>query len=167
MDKLRFYYVFLAALIPLITGFIWYSNALFGRAWMKASGTGEDKMKGGKMILVFLLTYVLGFLLASMLMPIVIHQAGVFSVMANEPGITDPNSEAGKYLADFMSRYGHNFRTFKHGAFHGTLAAIGIALPVVGIISLFERRSFKYVAIHTGYWILTMALMGGTVCALL
>jgi len=167
MDKLHFYYVFFIGLIPLVTGFIWYSKALFGNAWMRASGMTEEKMKGGKMALIFLLTYVLSVMLTSFMMPIVIHQAGIFSVLANEPGMKDPNSEISRYVADFMSKYGSNFRTFKHGAFHGTLTALFLALPILGIVALFERRSFKYVAIHTGYWILTLALTGGAVCALL
>ena len=64
-----------------------------------------------------------------------------------------------------MDQYGQNFRTFKHGAFHGTLSGIFYAFPIIAINALFERRSWKYIWIHTGYWILTLALMGGTVCA--
>jgi hypothetical protein len=30
---------------------------------------------------------------------------------------------------------------------------------------LFERRSWKYIFINAGYWILTLTLMGGIICA--
>lgn len=117
------------------------------------------------MLVIFIFTYVLSLLLAMMLMPIVIHQFGIFSVLANEPGMKETDSEVSRYVADFMSRYGNNFRTFKHGSFHGALVGLFFALPVLGINALFERRGFKYIAIHTGYWIITLALMGGVVCA--
>jgi hypothetical protein len=38
-------------------------------------------------------------------------------------------------------------------------------MPTLGILSLFERKSFKYVAIHVGYYLITLGLMGGLVCA--
>lgn len=157
-------YLFLAALIPLIVGMIWYNKAIFGTAWMKASGLTPEQLKGGNMVLLFILTYFFSLLIASSLMPIVIHQMGVMSVLANEPGINDPNSPMGKYIADFMSKYGHNFRTFKHGAFHGTLTAIFFATPLIGISAIYEKRGFKYIAINAGYWIICLALMGGVVC---
>jgi len=80
-------------------------------------------------------------MIAMALMPIVIHQFGVMSTLAGEPGFSDPNSEAGKFFSDMMAKYGTRFRTFKHGAFHGTLTAIFFALPLIGINALFERKS--------------------------
>jgi len=40
-----------------------------------------------------------------------------------------------------------------------------LALPIVGIPALFERKGFNYIAINAGYWIVSMALMGGVLCA--
>jgi hydrogenase maturation factor len=34
----------------------------------------------------------------------------------------------------------------------------------VGINALFERRGGKYILVHVGYWIVTLALIGGVVC---
>jgi hypothetical protein len=51
--------------------------------------------------------------------------------------------------------------TFKHGAFHGVLISIMIVLPVFATNALFEQKSFKYVAINVGYWVVTFALMSG------
>lgn len=167
MDNMNWIVVPLAALIPLIVGFIWYSKMLFGNAWMKSAGINEESMKGANMALIFILTYVFSFLIAFALVPIVIHQFGVMSVLANDPGLKDPNTETGKYFADFLAKYGNNFRTFKHGELHGTLTGFFIALPVIGVNALFERKKFKYIAINAGFWIICMGLMGGVLCAYL
>lgn len=60
----------------------------------------------------------------------------------------------------------NKFRTFKHGSFHGIIGAIFFALPILGINALFERRGAKYIFLHLGYWVITMALMGGVICGL-
>lgn len=164
MQLQNFWLLFVTALIPLLTGFIYYHKAMFGNAWIKASGLTQDQLSGGKMGLIFGLTYVLGILLSFILMTITIHQLSIYGVFANDPTMNDPNSDTGKFIADFMAKHGQNFRTFKHGAFHGTLFGLFGAMPIISINALFERKSFKYVAIHCGYWILTLAIMGGVIC---
>jgi len=79
--------------------------------------------------------------------------------------IDDPSTEMGALFKSVMDVLGNSYRTFKHGAFHGTIAGIVLALPVISVGAMFERRGFKYIAIHAGYWIVSMALMGGIVCA--
>ncbi|MGZ6415763.1 MAG: DUF1761 domain-containing protein, partial [Bacteroidia bacterium] len=151
--------------VPMIMGFIWYNPKVFGKAWMAATGINEDKMKGSNMAVIFGLAFLFSFFLAFGLQFIVIHQWHYYSILANEPGIRDPNSEVGMMAKDFMAKYGTNFRTFKHGALHGTIAGIMIALPIIGTNALFERKGFKYVAINVGFWMVNMALMGGIICA--
>ena len=75
----------------------------------------------------------------------------------------DPATALPSYNA-FMADYGTAFRTFKHGALHGTIAGLFIALPIIGTNALFERKSAKYIFINSGYWIVTLAIMGGIVC---
>jgi hypothetical protein len=158
------YALLASALIPLVIGFLWYNPKTFGNVWMKVSGVTEDKLKTGNMAVIFILTYVMGFLISAILMMLVIHQMHIGSIFQNTPGANDPNSEIGKYIADFMAKYGQNFRTFKHGAFHGTFTGLIFVTPIVAINAMFERRGFKYIAIHGGYWMLTLALMGGIIC---
>ncbi len=165
MQQMNLLIVLAAAVIPMILGFIWYNPKVFGNAWMKATDMTEEKAKGANMAVVFSVTFIFSFLLAFILQTIVIHQFSILGVLANEPGIMDPTSENGKWLVDFMAKHGNNFRTFKHGALHGTMAGLFIALPIIGTNALFERRGFKYIAINAGYWILVLALMGGTLCA--
>lgn len=163
MDS-NFLVIFLSALIPLFIGFIYYSPKLFGTIWMQEAGVTEEKLKGGNMAKILLLAYVFSVMLGSVLMYLVIHQLSVPSILANTPGINDPNSEVSLWLKDFMAKYGNNFRTFKHGALHGVISALFFAWPIVGINALFERRGAKYIAIHVGYWVITLALMGGVIC---
>lgn len=162
--EINFLVIALAAIVPLLTGFIWYHPKVLGTAWMNATGLTEADMQSGNMAKIFILTYILSFMLSMMMQSLVIHQFSVYSIIMDEPAFKDPNSELSLMVASFMEKYGTNFRTFKHGALHGVLSSIFIVLPIIGINSLFERKSFKYVAIHVGYWMLTLGLMGGILC---
>lgn len=168
MIQPNFPVILLAALIPLVVGFVWYNSKVFGAAWMKAADINEEKMKGAKMPLIFGLTYLFSVFIGLALVSLTIHQFSLASIVMNEPGIRpfDPTSEAGKMVSDFMGRYGTNFRSFKHGALHGTISGFFIALPIIGVNALFERKGFKYIAINVGFWIVSLALMGGVICAL-
>jgi hypothetical protein len=154
----------LAAIIPMITGFIWYNEKVFGKAWKAATGLTDDKLKSGNMALIFGLSYLFSFFLAFGLYSVVVHQGHVMSILLNEPGFNDAGSEINKYFTDFMAKFGTNFRTFKHGVLHGVIGGLMLALPILATNALFERKGFKYVAINVGYWVLTMALMGGVIC---
>lgn len=154
----------LSALIPLLTGFIYYSPILFGHVWIRESGVNPERPTGGKMALTFILTYVCAFIAASVLQLNVIHQFHIMSVLQGEPDLMTTGSHTNQVLTNFMTEYGDRFRTFKHGALHGTIMGLLFVTPIIGINSLFEKKSFKYVAIHAGYWALTLGLMGGVIC---
>jgi hypothetical protein len=163
--QVNFMIIALAALLPLVVGFIWYNQKVFGNAWMAASGTTPESAKSANMPLVFGLTYLMSFIAAFLLQTMVIHQFGVMSLLVDEPGFNDPASEMGMYFADFMTKYGDNFRTFKHGALHGTITGLLFVTPIFTINALFERKGFKYIAINGGFWTVCLALMGGVICA--
>lgn len=151
--------VAIAALIPLVVGFIWYNPKTFGNAWMQAADMNEDKMKGANMGLIFGLSYVFSFLIGTVITMMVIHQNHVFSVFMDMEGYDELLS---KFMPD--GEYGQNFRTFKHGAAHGVLTGLFFVMPIMATNALFERKGFKYIAINAGYWIVSMALMGGVIC---
>jgi len=153
----------LAALIPMLVGFIWYHPKIFGTAWMNLAGLTEEKMKGANMALIFILSYVLSFLMGLAIISIVIHQGHVFSTLVNAPGFGVPGSPIQTMLENFMRDYGRNFRTFKHGVFHGVLFSIFFVFPLIATNALFERKSWKYIFINTGYWLVTVTLMGGVI----
>lgn len=165
MPQMNWLAILVAAICPLIVGFVWYNPKVFGNAWMNATGMTSEKAREANMALVFGLTFIFSFLIAMAMNFLTIHQFSVYSILANEPEMKNPDSELMVWLKEFMGRYGSNFRTFKHGAFHGVLSGVMLALPVVGVNALFERRSFKYIAINAGYWIVSFAVMGGVVCA--
>lgn len=157
--EMNYLILLIAAIIPMIIGFIWYNPKVFGNAWMKAADMSEEKMKGANMGLIFGLSYLFSVILASALMGIVIHQWGVFSLVGGNPEALTTG-----VAADFMAEYGTNFRTFKHGLLHGVIAGFTIALPILGTNAMFERKGFKYIAVNVGYWVVTMGLMGGVIC---
>lgn len=154
-----------AALIPMVIGSIWYNPKVLGTAWMKAADMTEEKIKGANMAVIFGLAYVFSVLIALALYATVIHQVHLYSILVDEPGFGDENSEVMKMLTGFMDQYGQNFRTFKHGALHGVLTGIFFALPLLGTNALFERKGWKYILLNGGYWIISLALMGGVICA--
>ncbi len=159
--KFNFLTTAIAALVPLVIGFLWYGPMLFKNAWMKEVGFTDDSMKSANMGIIFGLSYVFSFLIAFILQTFVIHQWGAMSVLAGEPGFMEETGEAHTYFTNFMETYGDRFRTFKHGALHGTMIGFLIGLPILAINAMFERKGAKYIAINAGYWIITLALMGG------
>lgn len=157
-------FVALAALVPILVGFIWYNPAIFGKAWMKAAWLDEEKLKGGNMPLIFGLCYVLSFMAGIMLFTLVVHQTDIYSVFMNKPDFGAEGSETMNMIDNIMSKVGNDFRTFKHGALHGTVLGIFIAFPIIAINALFERKGGRYIFLNAGYWVVTLALMGGVLC---
>jgi len=164
MLHVNFVIILLASLIPICIGYIWYNPKILGKAWMKESGVTQDQINSGNMIKILGFSLLFSFLIGFSLQFMVIHQWHLNSIIMSESDYTNPASEARLWLQKAMENYGSNFRSFKHGLFHGTLVGFLFAFPLIGINSLFERKSFKYIFIHAGYWIITMALMGGIIC---
>lgn len=156
--------VALAALVPLVIGFIYYHKNLFGKAWMESTGLTEQKLREGNKGLIFGVTLLLSFILSFFVFGLVVHQTDFYSLLAGEPGFNQEGSEVMNTIAAFMDEYGTYYRTFKHGAFHGGLVGFFVAFPIVAINGLFETRRIKYGFINAGYWIITLALMGGILC---
>lgn len=156
--------LFATALIPMIIGSIWYSPKLFGNTWMKVAGKTEDELQSGNMAVILGVAYLFSIILSFALTGLAIHQSGVFQLFAMDVA-AGTNAENIDYFNNFMQTYGDKHRSFGHGALHGALAALFFALPLVGINALFERRGWKYIMIHLGYWMLTMTLISGVLCA--
>lgn len=156
-----FAYCAAAALIPLIIGFIWYNPKVFGKAWMNAAGLTEKDLEGANMIKIFGLTYLFSFLLAVEIGPSVIHQMGMNSLMVSELQKETPDQEMLDFYDEFNEKFGEKHRSFGHGVFHGILGGLLWGLGLIGITALFERRSFKYIFLHLGYWVICTGLIGG------
>lgn len=152
--------ILVAAIVPLVIGFLWYNPILFGNAWMRESGMTEEKIKNGNMALIFGVSLLLSIILAFFTQVLVIHQFGAMGMIGGDPAMAGvlPSYQA------FMDDYGTNFRTFKHGALHGFMAGLFLVLPIMGTNSLFERKSWKYILINVGYWTVSLTIMGAIVC---
>lgn len=152
----------LAALVPLAIGYVWFHPKVFGKIFLAGARFNENEPEQN-MILIFGLTYVYGFLIALGLHAITIHQFGLGGLLQPELGYTDPEG-AITTLTEMSKVFAHKFRTFRHGAIHGTINGILILLPVCAINGLFERKGWKYILVNAGYWIICTALMGGIIC---
>jgi hypothetical protein len=147
-----------AAVSALVVGFIWYNPKVFGNAWMEASGMTDEQVKGGNMAKIFGLALLFAFMLSTALPGIVTHQMGALSLVGGDASLALPS------YAVFLADYSDAFRTFKHGALHGVLTGVFIVLPILGTNALFERKGAKYIFINSGYWIVTLGIMGAIIC---
>jgi hypothetical protein len=154
-----------ATLMPTLIGFVWYHPKLFGNVWMRGTGLSEEHLKSGNMAVILGLSLFFSLLLAWTMNLLAYHDGfvqGALFYETNGTMIPEAGSEAAKWLEHFQTHYSDSCRTFKHGAFHGVfLAGLGIALPVMAVNGLFERRGWKYIAVNAGYWLVTLGLMGG------
>lgn len=158
----------IAACVPTLLGFIWYHPKVFGKAWLQAAGLDEQKAKEGfNMPLVFGLSLLLSFVLAFSLAPMVIHQFGFMSMMADAEGqkmLADQSTEYYRHAYWLFNTCKDNFHTFRHGALHGAILGMLTVLPIIATNGMFERKGFKYIAINSGYWLICLSIMGAIVC---
>lgn len=120
------YAVLAAAVSMFVLGGLWYSPALFARAWQQAAGVSDEQVKSGSPAKIFGLAFVFSLVMAANL--------AMF--------LADPKTDAA------------------WGATAGFLAGFGWVTLSIGILSLFERRPWKYVAINGGYLTISFVIMG-------
>ena len=164
---INWYMYFVAGLIPLFVGFIYYNKNVIGNTWMKINGFTEEsiKAKNPNMAVTFIASYIFSVMIAFILTYLVIHQTGYFSLLM--PEALEAGSAFQNDINEMISTYGDRHRGFSHGAAHGMFAAIFFALPLIGINALFEMRGWKYIFLHFTYWLICLVLMGGLLCATL
>ncbi len=67
-------------------------------------------------------------------------------------------------ISAFLSTWVHedeNLPEFLHGAFHGFMLSVFIAIPWGVTHALYEQRSFKYILINALYIAVAMSVIGG------
>ena len=154
-----------AAAVPIAVGAIWYNPYLLGALWSNTAGIAKEKMTAGKLALTVILAYIGSYYVAMALGSIVIHQHGIYSMLAGEPEMKDKTSALATTVQGLIDKYGNNYRTFKHGAYHGYHAGLYIILPVLVIIGFMECKKISWILIHAAFWVICLALMGGIICA--
>lgn len=141
MENVNWIALVVAALSTLVIGFLWY-GPLFGKAWMKETGMTEEKARQGNMPLRLGLSVVLAF--------VAVFFIYVTSVAT---GGMPPDELHGQ----------EKFLTFGHGVLHGIMVSLFVVMPALVTNAMYEQKSFKYMLINVGYWVVSFAIMGGIV----
>ena len=126
MPHINWLAVVAAAVSTFVLGGLWYSPALFGRAWMSVNQLTPADLAKSSMGKVFGLAFVFAVVMATNL---------------------------AAFLAEPKT-------TASWGAIAGFLAGFGWVTLGIATISLFERRSGKYILINGGYMTISFTLMG-------
>lgn len=156
--EINYLAILAASAVPIVISFLWYHPKTLGIVWMRESGMTEERFRNSNILMIYGVSLLLSVLLAFSVQMLVIHQLGAYSLMGANPEEALPSYQA------FMDDYGNAFRTFEHGALHGLLSALFLFFPVIAINGLFERRSWKYILINTGFWTISLTIMGAIVC---
>ncbi len=131
-----------AALSTLVVGFLWYAPFSFQNAWMKSSGVTQEQMEGANMGIIFGLAVVFAFLITIPLGFVMLT-----------------------HTLECSPAYDPTSFSFAHGAFHGAIMGLFVALPVLATNALFERKNWTYILINAGYWVVCISIMGGIIFA--
>ena len=122
--------VLVAALLGFVVGGLWYSSLLLGNQWMKVAGVTEEQINGGNKAKIFGITFV-ALLIMSYCLEMFIGPSTASAANA-----------------------------WAMGAFYGFLTGFGWIFFAFVVVGVFELRSWAYMFINGGYWVVTMTLMG-------
>lgn len=159
--------IIVAALVPLIMGFIWYHPKLFGTVWQREAGVSDDKMKNANMILIFGVSLICSFLLAMYVNSIANHDTYVRGATwyIEKKGTPEEIAEAkawqDAYTRMVVNKPAYTTSRWTHGFAHAfVVMGLFFIIPLFVTNGLFERKSWKYIFINAGYWVITIGLMG-------
>ena len=162
MEQANWLIIPIAALLPLVLGFIWYHPQVLGTKLAQITNEPIVKNKSiGKMVIIYFLSILLAYILTLMS----VHQSAIYQLFFMDPEIANANSEYNAFIKDFMATYGDRHRSFGHGMIHGAEASLLFGLAFLGITTLMQNKPLKLIWIHLGFWILCCSLMAGLVCA--
>ncbi|HAD14643.1 MAG TPA: hypothetical protein DCF33_19630 [Saprospirales bacterium] len=133
--------VAVTALVPMIVGFVYYHPQVLGGSWMRANGFTLESVGNGPKPVLYLAALGLSFLLSMF-------------VCVN---VTGPGQD--------VAPDGHSYATFGHGVVHGIIISILLVLPILGTMSVFEKRGWNWVFVNLGYWMVTLVVMAGILSA--
>ncbi len=161
MEQANWLIIPIAALFPLILGYIWYHPKIFGTKLSQIIGEPIVENRSlGKLVLI----YVFSILLAYILTLMSVHQSAIYQLFFMDPELANGSSQYNVFIKDFMAEYGDRHRSFGHGMVHGAEAGLMFGLALIGITTLMQNKPLKLVWIHIGFWVLCCSLMGGLTC---
>lgn len=162
MEQANWLIIPIAALLPLMIGFLWYHPNVFGTRLAQIHDEPLAKNRSlGKTILIYLFSILLAYVLTLMS----VHQSAIFQLFFMDPELANANSEYHTFINDFMETYGNRHRSFGHGMVHGAEAGLFFGLAFLGITTLMQNKPLKHIWIHLGFWVTCCSLMAGVVCA--
>lgn len=130
--------VFVAGISSFVLGGVWYSPALFGKAWMAENQkTVEDVQRGNK-----------GKIFGWSLILSLIMAANLAMLLADSPAHCPVDCAQKTDIA--------------WGATAGFLAGLWIFCGIA-IVSLFEQKTARYIFINGGYMLVALTLMGAII----
>ncbi|MEM6301309.1 MAG: DUF1761 domain-containing protein [Pseudomonadota bacterium] len=135
IESVNWLAVIAAGFAAFAIGGIWYSPLLLGKHWLVAANLRDEDLQASGQQKIFAIS-----LLATLVM------SSCLALLLNSP-LTD--SLEGFYTAS------------QQGAFYGLLVGLGLLFFAFVVVGMFERRSWHYIAINGGYWIVAMTTMGG------
>lgn len=138
MGALNWWAILVAGISAFVLGGVWYSPALFGKAWMKENKMTIDDVQKDNKSKIFGWAFVLTLIMAANL---------------------------GMFLADPATPCpGAPKAAISWGAIAGFLAGIWVFCGIA-IVALFEHKTARYIFINGGYCVLALVLMGAIIGA--
>jgi len=144
MPTINWIAILVAGLIPSIMGAIFY-GPLFEKQWLSSLGKTKEEMVPNNMGLTYGL---------ALLMAMIVAMAMKFTIEFVHKDVNDK----GELILG-------SFHTFGHGALHGAMIALTVAVPVLVSLSLFQKNSGKNILLNAIFWTICFALMGGVLDA--
>lgn len=139
MPEYNFLAIAVAALVPMVMGFLYY-GVLFEKPWLDSLGYTKEYAEGGNPAIKYGLALLMAFIVAFYLKT---------NIELTHKDVVDGNLILG------------SFHTFKHGALHGAMTSLLGVIPVIVSLGLFQRNTGKNIMLNVLYWIITFAIMGG------
>jgi len=137
----------------------------FHNAWKTAAGLTDEELEGGNMGKIMGLSLLYSILIAAFVPLFTIHitaLSGLFGTsQADQWMVAGSDLMNSLDALDAQTGLYTNHMHFGHGAIHGLMFALFFVGPILFINGLFERKSWKYMLIHAGYWAICLTLMGG------
>ena len=148
-----------ASVIPFVFAYAWFHPSVFGgETWYNvAKLSGADRNEVSKLKLFSTLLF--NVLIAFGLYNLCVHSMGAFGMVGADTALLKTGTGGA-----FMAEYGQNGLNFGHGAFHGLTSTLFMVVPVLAYVTIFEKKSIKYFFVYTGYWAISLMLMGGVLC---
>lgn len=140
MSSINWLAVLVAGISSFVLGGVWYSPALFGKAWMKENNLSIEEIQKGNKAKIFGWAFILSLIMAANL---------------------------AMFLADSPSNCpdGCAQRTdITWGTIAGFLAGIWVFCGLA-TVALFERKTARYIFINGGYCLAALTLMGAIIGA--